>query len=69
MDSGESLDPLVYRVDEVAALLKISPWMVYEMIRRDEIPGVVGINKRNVRVLKSAFNAWLEEGGSRGAGS
>jgi excisionase family DNA binding protein len=65
--SEKQVDPLVYLVDEAAALLQISPWMLYEMIRRDEVPGVVGLGKRNLRIVKSTFNDWISRGGSREA--
>lgn len=51
----ERLRPAVYLVSEVAQLLKTTDWTVYEMIKRDEIPGVFRVGNK-VRIVKSIFN-------------
>jgi excisionase family DNA binding protein len=55
---GVNVRPLVYTVAEVATLLRTSAWNVYEMIRRDEIPGVIRLGTK-IRLLRESVNRWL----------
>jgi hypothetical protein len=52
---SEPIAPAVYLVTEVAQLLKTTEWNVYEMVKRDEIPGVIRIGAK-IRIVKRIFN-------------
>jgi len=53
------MEETIYTVPEVAAYLKICKSKLYAMIRRGEIPHIkIG---KNVRILESDLEAWLEE--------
>ena len=50
-----------YTVAEIAALLRLSDWSIYEAVRRGSLPSVrVG---RTVRIEVQAFNDWVAAGG------
>lgn len=50
-----------YTVAEVAALLRLSDWSIYEAVRQGSLPCVrVG---RTVRIEVQAFNDWVASGG------
>ena len=50
-----------YTVKEVAEILRLSEWSVYEAIRQKLLPSVrIG---RKVRVEVEAFRAWVADGG------
>ncbi len=50
-------EALLLRVDEVAALLRVGRWTVYELIRRGELPALrIG---RLVRVPRHALESWV----------
>ncbi|NPV54677.1 MAG: helix-turn-helix domain-containing protein [Firmicutes bacterium] len=52
------------RVKEVAELLQVTPWQVYEMVKQGRIPAVhVG---RAVRIPRKQFAEWVAKGGDRG---
>ncbi len=58
--------PQLLSATEVAELLRIKPWRVYERIRAGDLPAVrIG---RTVRVSASALRDWIEHGGT-GQGS
>ena len=48
-------EPLVYTVDEVARLLRCGRRQCYEMIRRGELPGVLHLGSRSIRVSAVAL--------------
>ncbi len=50
-----STRPAVYLVSEVAEMLKTTEWNVYQMIKRDEIPGVYRLGTK-IRIVKRIFN-------------
>ncbi len=52
------IQPAVYTVAEVALLLNISEWMVYERVKRGEIPGAFLLGTK-IRFKKAAVNDWL----------
>lgn len=53
----EILDPIVYRVPEIAALLQIGRAAAYRLVQSQELPCVrIG---RSVRVRRSDFDAYL----------
>lgn len=51
-------DGKVLRVEDVMSVLGVSRWMVYEMIRRGELP-VLRVG-RLVRIPREALDAWIE---------
>jgi excisionase family DNA binding protein len=48
----------VLRVEDAVRILGVSRWMVYEMIRRHELP-VLRVG-RLIRIPKHALEAWIE---------
>ncbi len=52
--------PLLLRAEEAARLLSIGRSKVFEMMARDELPGVVRIG-RSVRISRSALERWIAE--------
>ena len=54
-------------VAEAAAILNVKRWRVYELCRRDAIPGIVRIG-RQVRIAREGLLQLIEEGGFRLAG-
>jgi excisionase family DNA binding protein len=52
-------DPAVYRVEEVAELLGIGRRQCYELIRRGELPGILRLGSRSIRISRFAFDQWL----------
>jgi excisionase family DNA binding protein len=56
------MSPMVYDVNEVAALLKLTPARVYDLARKSLMPHVrLG---RQVKVPIEAFERWLANGGT-----
>jgi excisionase family DNA binding protein len=53
-----NIQSAVYTVAEVALLLNISEWMVYERVKAGEIPGVRRFGTK-IRFIKAAVNEWL----------
>ena len=51
--------PLVMTVDETADLLRVNRKTVYQMIDRNELPGVVRAG-RKIRVSTQAVLEWLQ---------
>jgi excisionase family DNA binding protein len=58
--------PELLRVDEAAAVLDVSRWLVYELIRRGDLPSVkLG---RLVRIPRTALEVRMQQrDGARGA--
>jgi len=55
-------------VDEVAEMLRVGRWMVYDYVRRGILPAGVAIHLgRSIRFSRKALEAWLEAGGLRDA--
>ena len=51
--------PELLRVEEAAAVLDVSKWLVYELIRRGDLPSVkLG---RIVRIPRTALQARMEQ--------
>lgn len=48
----------VYNVAEMAVLLDMSDWVVYERAKRREIPGVRRYGSK-IRFIKAVINRWL----------
>lgn len=53
------IDPAVYNVPEIAALMDINLISAYELVKQDGFPAI-RIGKRIV-VPKEAFHKWLEQ--------
>lgn len=54
--------PQFYTVREIAKILRLSDWSVYESIRQGLLPCVrIG---RKVRIESQAFHAWVDGGGT-----
>lgn len=51
--------PLLLTTGEAARALRISRSRLYELLARDEIPGVVRIG-RSVRISRRSLEAWVE---------
>jgi excisionase family DNA binding protein len=50
------------RVNQVAEMLNVQPWRVYELVRQDRLPAVrLG---RQVRFHPAELDAWMKAGGS-----
>jgi excisionase family DNA binding protein len=50
------------RVNEVADLLAVQPWRIYELVRQDRLPAVrLG---RQIRFHPAELDAWMKGGGS-----
>lgn len=49
----------VLRVEDAMSVLGVSRWMVYEMIRRGELP-VLRVG-RLIRIPEDALDAWIAE--------
>ena len=49
-------------IAEVAAMLRVRPARVYELIRLDVLPGVVRVG-RQIRIDAVALDAWIAAGG------
>lgn len=58
---SEPLVPVVYTIEEVAVLMHATEWKIYEMIKADEVPGVIrlGSGRNGIRVVKTIFNTAL----------
>jgi excisionase family DNA binding protein len=62
--------PLLFTVDEVAALLRTSRKAIYAMAERGQLPGLTRLNRR-LLVRREDLLSWLDErraaspGGSR----
>lgn len=55
------LEPEVYTVREVAALLQLAPKTVYGMVQANEIPGVLRVGRRGLlRFHRATVLAWLK---------
>jgi putative molybdopterin biosynthesis protein len=55
--SAVDQESLLLRVNEVAVLLRVGRWTVYELIRRGELPALrIG---RLVRVPRHGLEAWV----------
>jgi|GEM_PF-806208 len=54
------LDPLVYSVPQIAALLDINLPKAYELAKSEGFPAVT-IGKKRIIVPKAAFERWLEQ--------
>jgi len=50
-----------YSIAEVSRLLMVSKHLVYELIKQNQLPGVLRLG-RVLRVSKAAFHRMLEEG-------
>jgi excisionase family DNA binding protein len=55
---SDSNDSPVFTVPEVARLLRTSEWSIYEMIKRDELPGVIRIGNQ-IRIVRQRFRDWI----------
>jgi excisionase family DNA binding protein len=47
--------PAFYLVEEIALILRLSTWAVYQAIKRGEIPGVAKIGGV-IRISRAVFN-------------
>jgi len=54
------IEPAVYSVPEVAALLEINLPKAYELARQEGFPAI-RISPRRIVIPKAAFHRWLEE--------
>ena len=61
---GSGKTPPILTVDELAALLRVDRKLVYECIRRGDIPGVRKIGSK-FRICRRTVVAWLAEGQGR----
>lgn len=57
--AGDTRAPLLVRVEEAARLLDLSRSKVYELLARDELPGVVRIG-RSVRISRQSLEQWVD---------
>lgn len=58
MSRKPDLEPAVYEVPEIAALLKINLAKAYELARRKDFPAIrIG---RRIVIPKAAFERWLD---------
>jgi excisionase family DNA binding protein len=65
----QSKQDALLTVDEVADMLRVGKWMVYDYVRRGILPVGVAIHLgRSIRFSRKALEAWLEAGGLRDAG-
>lgn len=55
-------DPTL-KVKEVAEILRVTPWQVYEMARQGRLP-VVHVG-RAVRIPRKEFTEWMSKGGEK----
>jgi excisionase family DNA binding protein len=53
-------EPLLLRIEEVAAALSVCPSTVYNLIRAGQLPAV-RIGKREKRVPAAAVRQWVED--------
>ena len=60
--SVDGAEPELLNADELAALLRINRPRAYELMRENKIAGVVRLG-RQVRVLRSELQRFLESGG------
>ena len=58
--SGQAQQPLLLRAEEGARILGISRSKFFELMARNEIPGVVRIG-RCVRVSRLSLERWVRE--------
>lgn len=62
MDAFAEALPLVLTVPEVARVLRVSPSLVYELVRCEQLPSIkIG---RKIRVSRSALLLYLGESAS-----
>ena len=54
------IEPAVYSVPEVAALLEINLPKAYELARQEGFPAI-RISPRRIVIPKEAFHRWLEQ--------
>ncbi len=61
---GREIIPMVYTVPEMAILLNMTEWQVYQRVKKGVIPGVTRLDGK-IRFLKIIINEWLGiDGGS-----
>jgi excisionase family DNA binding protein len=58
-------DPGVYKVEELASILRLGRRAMYEAIQRGEIPGVFRLG-RSIRISRHAIDEWLHGTGHNG---
>lgn len=57
-----SVEPMVLYPDEVATLMKVSRWTVYELVKRGKLPAVkIG---RGIRIPTKAVVDFINSGGA-----
>lgn len=54
-----SIEPAVYTVAEVAALLNINLPLTYELVKTPGFPSI-RVSPRRIIIPKNAFHRWLE---------
>ena len=54
--------PEVLTVPEVAAMLRLGRRACYEAIQRGDIPGVLRIGERSIRVSRAVLMNWIDAG-------
>ena len=62
LDIIEPSLPLLLNVAEMAQLLRLAEWTVYELLRQDKIPGARKVG-RSWRVHRDIFLKWIADGG------
>lgn len=55
--------PAIITVDEASALLRVSKKAVYDMLRRDQLPGARKVG-RSWRMHRDTILDWIRGGGS-----
>jgi len=56
------VEPMVLYPDEVATLMKVSRWTVYELVKRKKLPAVkIG---RGIRIPRKAVMDFINAGGA-----
>ena len=51
----------VMTVEELAARLRIGRRQTYEIVRTGQVPGVLRLGARTIRISRVAVDRWLEE--------
>jgi len=51
----------VLTVPEVAEILRVSRPRAYEMVNTGQIPGVIRLGERGIRISRQKFEKWLQD--------
>jgi excisionase family DNA binding protein len=66
MAEEEKFDEIL-TINECAKLLKVSPWLIYDLVSQERVPGKIFARKvgRSWRILRTEIDRFLQEEAGR----